>query len=61
MVSSNGQLTENPIEEPVNSIAKPQNTASIRVTQRLGMVPLGRTSRYYGTELELFKLEAIVW
>lgn len=35
----------------------PENTASIRVAQRLGMTPLGRTNQYYGgIELELFQL-----
>jgi ribosomal-protein-alanine N-acetyltransferase len=42
----------------IYAVVKPENTASIRVTQRLGMTPLGRTQKYYGKELELFKLEA---
>ena len=42
----------------VYAVIRPQNTASIRVAQRLGMTPLGRTTRYYGAELEMFKLEA---
>lgn len=39
------------------AVTHPVNQASIRVTQRLGMTPLGRTQKYYGVETELFKLE----
>lgn len=42
----------------IYAVVKPENHASIRVTQRLEMLPLGRVDRYYGVELELFKLEA---
>lgn len=42
----------------IYAVAKPENGASIRVMQRLGMTPLGRTNNYYGVELELFKLDA---
>ena len=42
----------------VYAVANPKNYASIRVMQRLGMMPMGRTNKYYGEELELFKLEA---
>jgi RimJ/RimL family protein N-acetyltransferase len=42
----------------IYAVVNPENTPSIRVTQRLGMSPLGRTQQYYGKELELFKLEA---
>jgi [ribosomal protein S5]-alanine N-acetyltransferase len=42
----------------IYAVVNPANTASIQVTQRLGMTPLGRTQQYYGKELELFKLEA---
>jgi len=41
----------------IYGVAHPENNASLRVTQRLGMTPMGRTSRYYKTELELCKLE----
>lgn len=41
----------------IYAVVKPENYASIRVTQRLGMRPMGRTRRYYGAELELFRLE----
>jgi hypothetical protein len=37
-------------------VVKPENYPSIRVTQRLGMMPMGRTQRYYGAELELFRI-----
>jgi RimJ/RimL family protein N-acetyltransferase len=43
------------------AVVKPANQASIRVTQRLGMTPIGRTNKYYGAELELFKLDAQQW
>jgi [ribosomal protein S5]-alanine N-acetyltransferase len=42
----------------IYAVVNPANTASIQVTQRLGMTPIGRTQQYYGKELELFKLEA---
>jgi RimJ/RimL family protein N-acetyltransferase len=42
----------------IYAVVKPENHASIRVTQRLGMTPKGRTDRYYGTDLELFELRS---
>ncbi|MBW4630968.1 MAG: GNAT family N-acetyltransferase [Iphinoe sp. HA4291-MV1] len=42
----------------IYAVVKPENHASIRVTQRLGMIPMGRTHKYYSVELELFKLDA---
>jgi RimJ/RimL family protein N-acetyltransferase len=39
----------------VLAIVYKQNTASIRVCQRLGMEHLGETSRYYGATVELFR------
>ena len=42
--------------DEVYAVVRPDNTASIAVCGRLAMEPLGRTSRYYGTELELFRL-----
>jgi RimJ/RimL family protein N-acetyltransferase len=42
----------------IYAVVKPDNYASIRVTQRLGMKPLGRVDRYYGEELELFETSA---
>ena len=38
------------------AVVRPGNSASIAVCTRLGMEPHGRTDRYYGTELELFRL-----
>jgi RimJ/RimL family protein N-acetyltransferase len=40
------------------AVVRPGNTASVAVCQRLGMEPLGTTDRYYGTELELFRLRS---
>lgn len=45
----------------IYSIARPDNTASIRVMQRLGMTSIGRTNKYYKMELEMFKLEVTDW
>ncbi|WP_017314893.1 GNAT family N-acetyltransferase [Mastigocladopsis repens] len=42
----------------IYAVATPDNYASIRVTQKLGMIPMGRTHKYYAVELELFKLDA---
>ncbi|NJL35560.1 MAG: GNAT family N-acetyltransferase [Leptolyngbyaceae cyanobacterium RM2_2_4] len=42
----------------IYAVVNPKNAASIRVTQRLGMISLGRIQKYYGKELELFKLES---
>ncbi|MEB3308683.1 MAG: GNAT family N-acetyltransferase [Snowella sp.] len=40
----------------IYAVVRPDNAASIRVTQRLGMEPVGLTSKYYGLELALFQL-----
>ncbi|PSB05582.1 GNAT family N-acetyltransferase, partial [filamentous cyanobacterium CCP2] len=32
----------------IYAVVKPENLASIRVTQRLGMQPIGRVNQYYG-------------
>lgn len=40
----------------IYAVVNPENHASIRVTQRLKMKPMGRVDRYYGLELELFRL-----
>ena len=40
------------------AVVNPANVASMRVAQRLGMSWMGRTNKYYGEELELFRLEA---
>lgn len=42
--------------EEVLAVVRPGNTASTAVCRRLGMEPQGLTSRYYGLELELFRL-----
>ncbi len=42
----------------IYAVVKPENHASVKVTQRLGMKPMGITNRYYdGVELLLFKLD----
>jgi RimJ/RimL family protein N-acetyltransferase len=38
----------------IYAVVRPGNSASLAVCQRLGMRPLGRTNRWYGTELESF-------
>jgi RimJ/RimL family protein N-acetyltransferase len=38
----------------VYAVVRPDNTRSLAVCRRLGMEALGRTSKYYETELELF-------
>ncbi|WP_199320669.1 GNAT family N-acetyltransferase [Leptolyngbya sp. FACHB-261] len=45
----------------IYAVVRPENTASRRVTERLGMVPMGRSRKYYGVELDLFKLDAENW
>ncbi|MEH2245618.1 GNAT family N-acetyltransferase [Nostoc sp.] len=40
-------------------VVKPENHASIRVTERLGMKPVERTNKYYDIELLLFQLDAL--
>ncbi|MEL7036050.1 MAG: GNAT family N-acetyltransferase [Cyanobacteria bacterium J06592_8] len=42
----------------IYAVVRPENQRSVRVTQRLGMKPLGRTNQYYNVELLLFQLEA---
>jgi RimJ/RimL family protein N-acetyltransferase len=42
--------------DEVLAVVRPDNAASIAVCRRLGMEPSGRTTRYYGTELELFRM-----
>lgn len=41
--------------EEVFAVVRPDNAASMAVCRRLGMAELGRTSKYYRTELELFR------
>ena len=42
------------------AVVRPGNAPSVAVCTRLGMEPLGTTDRYYGTELELFRLRSPV-
>jgi RimJ/RimL family protein N-acetyltransferase len=42
--------------DTIHAVVNPANAASIRVTRRLGMTPLGRTRKYYNAEVELFRL-----
>ena len=42
----------------VFAVVRPGNEPSLAVCRRLGMRPLGRTSRWYGRELEAFRLDA---
>ena len=40
----------------IYAVVRPDNVRSRAVCGRLGMTPLGRTSRWYDTELEAFRL-----
>jgi GNAT superfamily N-acetyltransferase len=42
----------------VYAVVRPGNEPSLAVCRRLGMQPLGRTTCWYGRELEAFRLEA---
>jgi RimJ/RimL family protein N-acetyltransferase len=42
----------------VYAVVRPGNERSLRVCRTLGMQPLGRTTRWYGTEVEAFRLDA---
>jgi RimJ/RimL family protein N-acetyltransferase len=42
----------------VFAVVRPDNAASLAVCRRIGMEPLGRTRRYYDSELELFRIDA---
>ena len=42
----------------VYAVVRPGNAASVAVCTRLGMTPLGRMRRWYGRELEAFRLDA---
>ncbi|GAC1325270.1 MAG: GNAT family N-acetyltransferase [Mycobacteriales bacterium] len=41
----------------IYAVVNPANARSQAVAGRLGMAPLGRTSRFYGVDLELFQLD----
>jgi RimJ/RimL family protein N-acetyltransferase len=42
----------------VYAVVRPGNEASMAVCRRLGMAPLGRFRRWYGVDLEVFRLMA---
>jgi RimJ/RimL family protein N-acetyltransferase len=42
----------------VYAVVRPDNARSIAVCRRLGMAPLGRTTRWYGVEVAAFRLTA---
>lgn len=42
--------------DTIYAVVNPANAPSIRVTQRLGMTPLGPTRKYYNAEVQLFHL-----
>ena len=42
----------------VYAVIHPGNDRSVAVTRRLGMIPLGRTDRFYGLELDAFLVAA---
>jgi RimJ/RimL family protein N-acetyltransferase len=42
----------------VFAVVRPGNERSLGVCRKLGMAPLGRSDRWYATELEVFRLEA---
>ncbi|WP_231486880.1 GNAT family N-acetyltransferase [Candidatus Blastococcus massiliensis] len=44
----------------VYAVVRPANEPSLAVCRRLGMAPLGRMTRWYGVELEAFRLMAPV-
>jgi RimJ/RimL family protein N-acetyltransferase len=44
----------------VYAVVRPGNEPSLAVCRRLGMQPLGRTTCWYGRELEAFRLEGPV-
>jgi RimJ/RimL family protein N-acetyltransferase len=44
----------------VYAVVRPGNEASMAVCRRLGMAPLGRLRRWYGVDLEAFRLMAPV-
>ena len=43
--------------EKIHAIVDPENAPSIRVTERLGMTHLGRTTEYHDRSLEFFVIE----
>jgi len=50
-----GYANDHGVQE-VLAVVRPENDRSLAVCRRLGMEHLGRTTRYYRTELELFRI-----
>ena len=44
--------------EKIFAIAYPENGASIRVMQKIGMREIGLTSKYYGMEVMAYEIES---
>jgi RimJ/RimL family protein N-acetyltransferase len=44
----------------IYAVVHPENAASVRVVQRLGMSQVGYTNRYYNTELQMYRLETLL-
>lgn len=42
--------------DEIYAVVRPENEASLRVCRRLGMTPLGRTDRWYGLEVEAYRV-----
>ena len=42
--------------DEVYAVVRPDNAPSLAVCRRLGMTPLGRTTRWYGVDVEAFRL-----
>ncbi len=42
--------------DEIYAVVHPGNEASVAVTRRLGMEPIGRTERFYGIELDAFRI-----
>jgi RimJ/RimL family protein N-acetyltransferase len=42
-------------EPTLLALVKPGNEASVAVARRLGMTPIGRTTKYYGIDLDVFQ------
>ena len=43
--------------DTIYAVVVPENARSLAVARRLGMEELGRSSEYYGLELELFRIQ----
>ena len=45
--------------ETIYAVVMPENARSLAVARRLGMESLGRSSEYYGLELEVFRISKV--